>query len=316
MRQNIIPLAIIISLIGCSKYDYDNSELNNSEFKPYVDSFLEEARIRGKDVNVNEVNFYLADIEDENVGGLCNYRKEEIIINRDSWKTAREIDKELLVYHELGHCVLGRNHRNETSENGNCLSIMRGMENDFMCSKNIFSTLWREYYLDELFNKKTILPDWYTDNQEYVTNYINKVEIVSIENLNTNFYDTTFDFNEIEKYVIEFTFKNWATVANANNDDFVATRVDFGGFYFGSTPLSQRQHIRIDDRDSRIFHTQSNYIFDTDIKLTIKRNNDLLQYFIDEQFIHAMELQPFKNNIVEASYDGPINMGIKIFQFE
>ena len=316
MSRNIIPLVVITILFGCSKYDYSNSELNNSEFQPYVDTFLAEANIRGYDIDLNSISFYLADIENENVGGLCNQRKEEIIIDKDGWESLTEINKELLIFHELGHCILGRDHRNETSENGDCLSIMNGEENNFNCSKNIYSDLWREYYLDELFNKSSVLPGWYSDNQEYITTYTNQLNIVSIEDLNTNFYETSFDFNEKEKYVIEFTFKNWSAVASANNDDFVGAGINFGGFFFDTYPLSEGQLILIYERDTGRLFTQSNFVFRKDIKLTIVKNATFLKFFVDEQFAHIMEVKTFKNNQIEAFFDGPINMDINIFEFE
>tara|TARA_Y100001933_G_scaffold261042_2_gene314699 strand:+ start:87261 stop:88328 length:1068 start_codon:yes stop_codon:yes gene_type:complete len=316
VRQIIILILIVGILFGCSKYDYDNSELNNSEFQPYVDSFLEEAKIRGYDIDVSNINFYLADIENKDVGGICNERKEEIIIDRDNWENAHEIEKELLIFHELGHCILGRAHRNETSENGDCLSIMDGTEDNFNCSKNIFSELWRVYYLEELFNVNTVLPNWYTDNQEYVTNYENKLDVVSIEDLNTNFYEISFDFNGKEKFVIEVNYKNWAVVAGTNDDSFVSTVINFGGFFFATYPLSDEKDIRIEESSVGIFHRQENYSFQSDIKLTIRKDNNLIQYFIDEQFIHSMEAKPFKNNLIEALFDAPINMDIKIFEYE
>lgn len=314
MRIYIIILVIIGIIFGCSKIDYDNSELNNSEFQSYVDSFKEEAKTRGHNIDANSINFYLADIENENVGGLCNQRKEEIVIDRDNWEIASEIEKELLVYHELGHCILGRAHRNETSENGDCLSIMDGTENNFNCSKNIYSSLWRAYYLDELFNNVTVLPKWYTENQEYASTYTNQLEIVSIVDLNTNLYSSSFDLNNKEKFIIEITFKNW--VIAAGDDNNVRTKVAFGSFFYSSFPLFEGERIHIGEEDTGIFFGSNEYVFKNDIKLTIKRNGDLLQFFIDEQFIHAMEFIPLKNNLIEASFDRPINMDIKIFQFE
>jgi hypothetical protein len=70
--KNILLLFIIGTIWSCSKQECDNTDLNNSEFQPYLDTFLEEARIRGYDYTSNNINFYLADIEDEEIRGLCN----------------------------------------------------------------------------------------------------------------------------------------------------------------------------------------------------------------------------------------------------
>ncbi|MEP5339249.1 MAG: hypothetical protein ABJL44_14600 [Algibacter sp.] len=305
----IILLGIIF---GCTQDDFENAELNNSEFQPYLNSFLEEARIRGHNfTNNNNIKFYFADIE--NHAGICYQKNEEIIIDRGTWEISSEINRELLIFHELGHCIIGRAHRNENSISGECLSLMRGDENGFNCSRNIHSTFWREYYLDELFNKNTVLPNWYTDNQEYAITYTNPLDIVSISDLNTDFYSTSFEFNNKEKFVIEFTFKNWDTVSSNLNS--IIAQVVSGGIFYGSTPLSEKDQIFISGEAGSYF-IHNDYKFNNNIKLTIRKNNNLLQFFIDEQFMHVMEVESFKNNIIQASFNEPINMDIKIFEYD
>ena len=56
----------------------------------------------------------------------------------------------MIFFHELGHCVLFRGHREDVNQNGSCVSIMRsGIEE---CWDNYRSTT-REIYLDELFDE-------------------------------------------------------------------------------------------------------------------------------------------------------------------
>lgn len=310
--KKIILLIIIGTFLGCSQDDYNNSELNNIEFEPYLTSFLEEASVRGYNFENHNVVFYFVDIENSNTGGIC-YQNGRIVIDRDNWNNKGEEYKEWLIYHELGHCILGREHKNEKSTSGECLSFMKGQENNFDCSDNLYSSLWRKYYIDELFNSDTILPDWYTNNQEYAINYSNLSEIVSITNLNTNFYNTNIDFNNKEKFVIEFTFKDWETVSNNLNS--VLTDIHFGGYFFGSSPLSEQGRIYISKQSIGGYFENNDYQFVNDIKLTIRKNNGLLQFFIDEQFIHAMEIESFENNLLKASFDVPINMDIKVFEY-
>jgi hypothetical protein len=57
----------------------------------------------------------------------------------------------MVVFHELGHCYLGRGHSEETHPNGVCKSIMRSGNGG--CFDNYNSTT-REAYLDELFSGK------------------------------------------------------------------------------------------------------------------------------------------------------------------
>ena len=74
---------------------------------------------------------------------------------------------EVLIFHELGHCVLGRLHQNDYLPNGDPKSLMIQNELDqYACvydlsgdndCNNLFK---REYYLDELFDPTTPTPDW------------------------------------------------------------------------------------------------------------------------------------------------------------
>jgi hypothetical protein len=309
--KKIIFLIIIGTFLSCSEDYYDNSELNNSEFESYLNSFLEEGIIRGYDYTNKTINFYFADIKgpDTNTVGLCYSGNKEIFIDREYWNNAREKDKERLIFHELGHCFLKRNHKNEKNINGECLSYMRGK---FDCSSNLYSSLWRKYYLDELFDQNTELPEWYTISQEYEINYNNILEIISIVDLNTDYYGTSIDLNTKEKIVIEFTFKNWKE--SVNNRNAVLTDIVFGGYFFGSAPLSEKGRIYILGELGGYFEN-NDYEFKENIKLTIRKKNKLVQFFVDERFIHAMEIESFNNNIVKASFDEPIDMDIKIFEY-
>ena len=309
--KKILLLIIIGTFISCSQDEYENPELNNMEFEPYLSSFLEEGLSRGYDFTNSNINFYFADIEYNDAVGLC-YHNEKIVIDREYWNNTGEGNKERLIFHELGHCFLKRNHRNEKNINGECLSFMKGRENNFNCSTNISSTLWRKYYIDELFNKNTTLPAWYINNQEYTLNYNNQLEIINITNLNTKSYDSIIDLNNKEKIVIEFSFKGWEMVSNNLNS--VIADIYFGGYSFGVAPLSERGRIHIRGQFGEYFEN-NNYEFSDNTKLTIRKNNELVQFFIDEQFMHAMEIESFENDVLRASFNELINMDIKIFEY-
>jgi len=57
--------------------------------------------------------------------------------------------KELIVFHELGHCFLQRGHREDALPNGACVSIMRSGIED--CLDN-YTSETRSFYIDELFD--------------------------------------------------------------------------------------------------------------------------------------------------------------------
>lgn len=72
-----------------------------------------------------------------------------MIIDLEFWERANILNKEFVVFHELGHCTLFRAHKEGVDANGICVSMMRsGLED---CRDN-YSAITRATYWDELFN--------------------------------------------------------------------------------------------------------------------------------------------------------------------
>jgi len=72
---------------------------------------------------------------------------------KNGWK----YNPEALVYHELAHLFLKRSHKNERL-NGHCLSIMSQLDDPVYDNGDLLNR--RDYYINELFNKNTPLPEW------------------------------------------------------------------------------------------------------------------------------------------------------------
>jgi hypothetical protein len=81
-------------------------------FKPYVDEFLYYQQKKSTSIPV-----YFADLE-PGIAGVCHYfrvgsgpiRWGYIEIDKEYWGYISEFQKINLIFHELGHCVLGRDH--------------------------------------------------------------------------------------------------------------------------------------------------------------------------------------------------------------
>ena len=70
------------------------------------------------------------------------------MIDIDFWNSASESAREMIVFHELGHCFLQRGHNDNKQDDGTCVSIMRSGKGgciDFYTSSN------RGSLLDELY---------------------------------------------------------------------------------------------------------------------------------------------------------------------
>ncbi len=149
----ILASTLLIITFGCNPDELKGPI--DEDLLPFVEAFIFEANERGIDLHIDsldiEVNFQ--NIGDPNVLGRCNRDQSGngLAINIDPvyWKLASELRKEYVMFHELGHCVLDRDHTSASTPSGACLSIMEpgtGVE----CMSN-YSEFTRKELLDELF---------------------------------------------------------------------------------------------------------------------------------------------------------------------
>lgn len=123
----------------------------------YFEEFEKQAAARGLNYNLNQFNLTgaISDIHDDGVAGSCSYggrRPNSVTIDMPFWDRAGFFSREMVVFHELGHCVLGRNHTEALTNNGYCASIMRSGTGK---CRTLYNTQNKEYYLDELFETLT-----------------------------------------------------------------------------------------------------------------------------------------------------------------
>lgn len=146
-------------------------------FQPYVDRFIEVAKEQGKDIQINNliVSFDKKVIEAKALG-ICttgNGITPTITINPEAWKywddNNMESSKEQVMFHELGHCVLNREHNEVTVKtldtNSNIqVSIMFPY---FMDSKYYEGNY--NHYVNELFYPMTTGDLYANNDSEYPT---------------------------------------------------------------------------------------------------------------------------------------------------
>lgn len=141
----------------------------DSRAKPYVDSFVKDykafaesheqhnidpfkVRIEALTVNIEPMN----EIRDgKRVLGVCTYDAYGmpfIVLNESYWYYSTDSDREELLYHELGHCVLDQDHRDYKVKLGNDTLIGSTMNS----IKGVGATYkkYKAYYLNELFTAK------------------------------------------------------------------------------------------------------------------------------------------------------------------
>lgn len=122
---------------------------------PYFQAFQEEGERRGVsiDLAISNISGEIAVIEEEGVAGTCLYGSHitnHVTIDQAYWLRARDIEREYVVFHELGHCFLLRDHNDDFDRNGICVSVMHS---GLTSCRNAYNITNRDYYLDELFSE-------------------------------------------------------------------------------------------------------------------------------------------------------------------
>lgn len=143
-------LILLLIFTGCSTLPEPKTE---SVFQKYIDRF--EARL-GRDVHT-PIEF---DKEPEQgIAGTCYYSDDDtrILINKNSWNRLNETQREILIFHELGHCELKIFGHNEVQfmiiNDEPCpLSIMRSQLFSYREANECYKE-FKEMYMEELFGQ-------------------------------------------------------------------------------------------------------------------------------------------------------------------
>lgn len=157
MKNLCLPILGLCLFFSCQK----DTDLVNLSFPgvdpalwPYFQQFEIAANDRGILIDLNQagISGEISDLPGQSVAGQCqfgHYINNHITIDQNYWNRSSTIDREFVVFHELGHCFLLRGHLEDSFNNGSCVSIMRSGLGTCI---DAYSTLNRTYYLDELFN--------------------------------------------------------------------------------------------------------------------------------------------------------------------
>lgn len=126
---------------------------------PFFERFEIEGRERGFDVDLvaSRISGVIEELEGEHIAGQCttfgNFRPGRVTVDAEFWELSNDLFKEFIIFHELGHCYLDRDHREDAFSNGRCVSIMRSGTLD--CRDN-YNVATRAAYLDELFEPNSL----------------------------------------------------------------------------------------------------------------------------------------------------------------
>ena len=122
----IMLLFVLFTTNGCTSTISLEPVVNpvvDENLQVYLDGFVSESKglIKKEDVQRISLGFkkYKKNKDDDlYVVGTCYWYSGEITINEEWWKYAFPLERKEVVYHELGHCVLFREHTESTETKG------------------------------------------------------------------------------------------------------------------------------------------------------------------------------------------------------
>lgn len=141
--KRLVSFIVLLTLTNCAgkvvKVD--------PEFLPYVRLFEEQGRLVVDDIIMEFGDPTDGDGSKTNVG-VCKIgftKTPRVIIDPEFWENASNTQREIIVLHELGHCVLERGHDYDKLD-GCPMSVMYPYLLSNYCYKS-----FKKAYLDELF---------------------------------------------------------------------------------------------------------------------------------------------------------------------
>lgn len=311
-RISILFLLVSVILYSCSD-DEQVSDVNIvPELQPYVDRFLEEGAKRGMNIDLEDSGLdiiFEEDISTAEYLGICRYKlgANEIGIDRERWDEATETRREWLVYHELGHCVLDRGHRNDRFDNGMWKSLMRGspLTNEELSIPLCYLWERNQYYIDELFDETTEAPAWINQSFSYDDAPERDEVLYSFESDEENF--SRFLPGKYENFEFEFIYRRKGGGA--------IKQIRYSGsetleFYFINIAVIENI-IVIGSNEIACYRKSFEGVIDN--KVTVRQKDGTTTLFVNEDFIHAFP--SYKNPIERIQTLGNADIEVKDFNF-
>lgn len=137
----------------------------DSTFSSYVAAFEAEAKVTTSDPSfvVGDIPINFGTPENNNFQGVCYIYSDgtrEIIVRANWWQSATDDDKESLIFHELGHCRLDREHDNSQTPTHDKASLMHEV-----IVRGLTFQKHRSAYVNELFTQdKTTITNSFATN--------------------------------------------------------------------------------------------------------------------------------------------------------
>lgn len=145
-------LCLGLFLSGCAQLPEHRKVFRiDNELLPYVKVFEKEASKRGLVIVIDDLVATIKVIEDTEIAGTCETQQTpRIIIDKEYWVNGSDASREQVIFHELGHCILGRGHNDASYSPTPGVRVPASIMSSSTHYEYVYSK-YRSYYLDELF---------------------------------------------------------------------------------------------------------------------------------------------------------------------
>lgn len=146
MRYFLILLLVILFV---TKFEHRNKLVIQEDYIKYVEAFEKYSRQYNRPIKIADL---VLDTEDD-LGGsivaqcrLFGTATPHIVVSKRLWEYSTEVEKEMIILHEISHCILKRGHLETKDVNGIPISLMY----PYVLEERVYLER-KEAYLKELF---------------------------------------------------------------------------------------------------------------------------------------------------------------------
>ncbi len=148
-------LGVSASACAPKEKQHDSFLQVDAPFQDFVHNFETVSAEEGQSVSISDLVVQFGNTPTLNETGVCEWADNEtpkITVNQRIWNTLNDYDKQEVIFHELGHCVLKRVHQNsEMMAYNGTVQVAASI----MYPYRISGTIYRDnitHYHDELFD--------------------------------------------------------------------------------------------------------------------------------------------------------------------
>lgn len=139
-----------LSTIGCGCAEKRDKVVEvPDEVSAYVVRFSQIGGDRGAPVAIDDLIIRFADIPNPFENGACEVAGNatpQVTLDVHAWASMDDAEREALVFHELGHCVLRRRHRDDRIQ-----GVPKSVMYTYALNSSIY-TYYYDSYLNELYS--------------------------------------------------------------------------------------------------------------------------------------------------------------------